>query len=104
MIPLHIHSNYTFLKGTARIEELVERAKLNQLDSMALTDNNGMYGLIQFTKTAKENRIKPILGSLIDNPDNQTVYALLLARNNKGYEDLCKIITSRKLNDDFDLV
>ncbi len=104
MILLHIHSNYTFLKGTARIEELVAKAIKNHLDSLALTDTNGMYGLIQFAKTAKENGIKPILGSLIDNPGDEIIYALLLARNDKGYEDLCKIITSRKLNDDFDLI
>lgn len=103
MIPLHVHSNYTLLKGTSRIEELVDKAKENKLDSLALTDTNGMYSLIQFAKIAKEKGIKPILGSLIDQPDNESVYAVLLAKNINGYEKLCKIITSRKLNEDFDL-
>lgn len=104
MIPLHVHSNYTLLNGTARIEELIEKAVENGLYSLALTDTNGMYGLIQFAKAAIGKGIKPILGSLINQPDNESMYALLLARNNDGYEDLCKIITSRKLNDDFDLI
>ncbi len=103
MIPLHVHSNYSLLKGTVRIVELIEKAKENQLDSLALTDLNGMYGLIPFAKKAKEHGIKPILGSVIDQPGNNSVYAVLLARNNQGYSDLCRIITSRKLNDDFDL-
>jgi DNA polymerase III alpha subunit len=103
MIPLHVHSNYTFLKGTARIEELVENARLNQLNTLALTDTNGMYGLIQFAKTARENGIKPILGCLIDSTEDGSVYALLLAKNVQGYGELCKIITSRKLNEDFNL-
>ncbi len=103
MIPLHVHSNYTLLKGTSRIGELIEKAKENKLDSLALTDTNGMYGLIPFAKQAKEHGIKPILGSLIDQPGDNSVYVLLLARNNRGFSDLCRIITSRKLNDDFDL-
>ncbi len=103
MIPLHVHSNYTLLKGTSRISELVDKAKANNLESLALTDTNGMYGLIPFAKKAKEQGIKPILGCVIDQPGNESVYAVLLARNNRGYSDLCRIITSRKLNDDFDL-
>ncbi len=103
MIPLHVHSYYTLLKGTSRIEELIKKAEENKLDSLALTDTNGMYGLIQFAKAAKDKGIKPILGSLIDHPDDESIYALLLAKNMNGYEDLCKIITSRKLNEDFSL-
>ncbi len=104
MTPLHVHSNYTLLKGTCRIEELVEKAAANSLRSIALTDTNGMYGLIKFGKAVIEKGIKPIYGSLIDQPGNESDYALLLARNNQGYEELCKIITSRKLNDDFRLI
>ncbi len=103
MIPLHVHSNYTLLKGTSRIGELIAKAKENQLASLALTDTNGMYGLIPFAKQAKEQGIKPILGCVINQPGNEDTYAVLLAKNNQGYSDLCKIITSRKLNDDFDL-
>lgn len=104
MIPLHVHSNYTLLKGTARIEELIDKVKINHLGSLALTDTNGMYGLIPFAKKAKEHGIKLIPGCVIDQPGNESLYAVFLARNNQGYSDLCRIITSRKLNDDFDLV
>jgi len=101
MIPLHVHSNYTLLKGAARIQELIDEAGKNHLDSLALTDTNGMYGLIQFAKAAAEKKIKPVLGCMIDQPDDESLYAILIAKNNSGYEDICKIITSRKLNDDF---
>jgi DNA polymerase III alpha subunit len=103
MIPLHVHSNYSLLKGTSRIEELVNEAVKNKLNYLALTDTNGMYGLIQFAKDAKQKKIKPILGSVINDPDDDSIYAVFLAKNNSGYADLCKIITSRKLNDDFRL-
>ena len=104
MIPLHVHSNYTLLKGTISVEKLVEQAVKYKLPSIALTDTNSMQGIIPFVKTARENNIKPIIGCLIDDPNNGNEYAILLARNITGYSNICKIITSRKLNDDFSLV
>lgn len=103
MIPLHIHSNNTFLNGTIPIDKLVQRAEEFQLSHITLTDTNSMQGVVQFVKICKEKEITPIIGSMIDNPASPNEYAILLAKNNQGYSDLCKIITSRKLNDDFSL-
>ncbi|MGB5288932.1 MAG: PHP domain-containing protein, partial [Ignavibacteriaceae bacterium] len=103
MIPLHVHSNNTFLNGTIPVEKLVQRAKEYQLSAISLTDTNSMHGVVQFAKHAAQKKIKPIIGSLIDNPENAKEYIVLIAKNNKGYSDLCKIISSRKLNDDFSL-
>ena len=104
MIPLHIHSVYSLLSGVITIDEIIEYAKKYRLSSIALTDTNGMYGLIQFAKKSHEAGIKPILGSLIDQPGDNTKYAIFLAKNNDGYSELCKLITARKLNDDFSLI
>ncbi|HSW56480.1 MAG TPA: PHP domain-containing protein [Ignavibacteriaceae bacterium] len=103
MIPLHVHSNNTLLNGTISVEKLVQRAVDYELSSIALTDNNSMHGVIQFSKIAIDKNIRPIIGCQIDSPENSSEYVILLARNNKGYSELCKIITSRKLNDDFSL-
>jgi DNA polymerase III alpha subunit len=103
MIPLHVHSNNTLLNGTISVERLVQRAVEYGLSSIALTDNNSMHGVIQFSKIAIDKKIRPIIGCQIDSPENSSEYVILLARNNKGYSELCKIITSRKLNDDFSL-
>jgi DNA polymerase III alpha subunit len=103
MIPLHVHSNNTFLKGTIPVDRLVQKAEECMLSTIALTDTNSMHGLIQFSKLAAAKNIKPIFGCLIDNPDDEKEYVILLARNNSGYPDICKIITSRKLNEDFSL-
>ncbi|MGB5530368.1 MAG: PHP domain-containing protein [Ignavibacteriaceae bacterium] len=103
MIPLHVHSNNTFLNGTIPVEKIVQRAKEYQLSAISLTDTNSMHGVVQFAKHAAQKKIKPIIGSLIDNPENAKEYIVLIAKNNKGYSDLCKIISSRKLNDDFSL-
>lgn len=103
MTPLHIHSNYSLLSGTIKPDSLVQKAKQFGLSSLALTDTDGMYGLIQFFKKANEEKIKPLLGSYITDPEDKNQYAVLIAKNLSGYSDLCKIITQRKLNDDFSL-
>ena len=84
MIPLHVHSNNTFLNGTIPVEMLIKQAKEYKLSALALTDTNSMHGTIQFSKIAYGKSIKPIIGSLIDNPENEKEYLILLARNNSG--------------------
>lgn len=103
MFPLHIHSNYSILRGTIRIQELLASAKKWNSPYVSLTDYNGMYGLIEFAKIAEEEGIKPLLGAFIDDPKNPDLHAVFLARNNEGYSQLCKIITTRKLEDNFSI-
>ena len=103
MLPLHIHSNYSLLEGTITIDALIAFAKKHNSPYVALTDTNSMAGLIQLTDMANLNNIKPILGSYIDNPDDKNEYVLLFAKNNAGYSEICKIITERKLNENFSL-
>lgn len=101
---LHNHSNYSLLQGTIPIDDLISAAKKDGAEFAALTDTNGMYGSIQFAKKAEEEKIKPVLGALVDDPGNKNLSAVFLAKNNEGYSLLCKIITSRKLKDDFSLL
>lgn len=104
MIHLSVHSNYSFLVGAARIEELIDRAKKFRMPALALTDINGMYGLIDFAKAAAENGIKPILGTQIDDKNNSKQKVVLLAKNRNGYSKICRLITVRKLDENFSLV
>ena len=103
MFTLHIHSNYSLLQGAITIDELIAFAKQQDSTYVALTDTNGMYGLIPFAKKAMEIGIKPILGALIDDISDKNLSAVFLSKNNSGYSELCKIITSRKLKEDFSL-
>lgn len=103
-INLHTHSNYSFLNGAIKIEELVKYAKDLNMPAIALTDTNGMYGLIDFAKLAHDEGIKPILGTYVDDPQNPELNTILLARNREGYSTLCKVITQRQLNENFSLL
>jgi len=104
MFSLHTHSNYSLLQGTIPIDDLVTFAKKSGSRYVALTDTNAMYGLIQFAKAAAEQNIKPILGALIEDETDKNINAVFLAKNNDGYSLLCKIITSKKLKEDFSLI
>lgn len=104
MFPLHVHSYYSFLEATIPVDNLIAFAKKNGSDYVSLTDTNGMYGLIQFAKKAEEENIKPVLGSLIDDPKDKKLNAVFIAKNNDGYSELCKLITSRKLMEEFSLI
>ena len=104
MIPLHVHSYYTLLRGIVSPEKLISKAVEYNLKALAITDTNSMQGVIQFVKHARENNIKPIIGCTITDIQEKELYAILLAKNNTGYSDICKLITARKLNDDFSLI
>lgn len=101
---LHNHSTYTFLQGTVPYELIISHAKQNGRTFAVLTDTNRMNGLIQFAQKAQEENIKPILGVLLDDPEDSNKYVLLLAKNREGYSELCKLITARNLKEDFNLV
>lgn len=104
MIHLNIHTNYSLLRGVIRIDELINICTQNNIKTIAVTDTNAMNGLIQFAKKARENKIQPILGTCITETGDDKKYVILLAKNNEGYSDICRIITQRKLNEDFSLV
>ena len=103
MFPLHTHSTYSLLRGTITVEQLIELAIENGSKYVSLTDTNGMYGLIKFAKLAVSKNIKPILGAFIDDPNHKGYYLICIARNIEGYAQLTKIITARKLEDNFSL-
>ncbi|MFP3959500.1 MAG: DNA polymerase III subunit alpha, partial [Spirochaetaceae bacterium] len=59
---LHVHSDYSLLKGAARIPDLVSRARELQMEHLALTDDGNMFGALEFYKACKVEGINPIIG------------------------------------------
>ncbi len=83
------------------LEELCRSARLQGMDRFALTDTNGLYGLVFFLEAAKEAGIRPIVGNEITADGRR---AVLLVRNREGYANLCRIISARHCHQDFDLI
>jgi DNA-directed DNA polymerase III PolC len=65
-VHLNVHSNYSFCRGASRLEDLVVAARVRGMDAMALTDTNGLNGLIWFLDAAKAAGLRPIVGAEVD--------------------------------------
>ncbi|MBY8913175.1 DNA polymerase III subunit alpha [Bacillus sp. YC2] len=94
-VHLQVHSGYSLLNSAASVKELVKEAGALGYSSLALTDENVMYGAIEFYKACKANGIRPIIGltaSLYtDESELEACPLVLLAATNAGYQNLLKI-------------
>ncbi|HEX4922690.1 MAG TPA: DNA polymerase III subunit alpha [Bdellovibrionales bacterium] len=104
-VHLHVHSEFSLLESTGRIDKLVAKAAGDQMPALALTDNGNMFGVIDFYFECKKKEITPILGTdaflapkgrLIKGEDKdggRPTKIVLLAQNRDGYQNLCKLST-----------
>ena len=60
---LHCHSNFSFLDGASYPEELVAEAARLELGALALTDHDGLYGVVRFAEAAKEVGVPTVFGA-----------------------------------------
>ena len=145
-VHLHVHSHYSILDGMSKINELVDKAIANGMNSLALTDHGAMFGIKEFCeyvdkkngkvhdevkslkkhlaaltrqggqeaaiseteaklKDAKSHIFKPIFGcetyvarrdrfEKSTKEDGSGHHLILLAKNKKGYQNLCKLISA----------
>jgi error-prone DNA polymerase len=63
---LHCHTNFSFLDGASAADELVEQALGLGLTGLAVTDHNGLYGVVRFASTAREAGLHPVIGVEIE--------------------------------------
>src|SRR4051812_22178553 len=90
---LHCHSNFSFLDGTSNPEDLAERAADLGLTALALTDTNGLYGVVRFSSALKQRADsaglapRAILGAELALDDGDRI--VLLVQDLAGYRNLC---------------
>lgn len=101
---LHVHTEFSLLDGSAKIKELVARCKELGMTSLAITDHGVMYGCIDFYKACKAEGVKPVIGCEVyvasksrfdkdGSEDNFYYHLVLLAKDNKGYSNLTKLVS-----------
>ena len=104
-VHLHNHTHYSLLDGLTKVDELVDFVKSTGMEAVGVTDHGTMSGLFDLYQTAKQNGIKPVLGleayvaarKMTDTDpahDKERFHITLLAQNNQGYENLCRLITT----------
>jgi len=107
-VHLHVHTQYSLLDGAIRIDPLLKRTADFGMDSVAITDHGTMFGVLEFYEKAKKTGINPIIGcecyiaprSISDKTsfDNKGLSHLtLLAENQEGYHNLCKLASIAQL-------
>jgi len=102
---LHCHTNFSFLDGASHPEELVREAVRLGLKALAVTDHDGLYGVVRFAEAAREHGLKTIFGAELNiatgerpgQPDPEGEHLLLLARGDAGYAGLSRHISRAHL-------
>ncbi len=109
---LHCHSNFSFLDGASHPEELVEEAVRLGLESLALTDHDGFYGVVRFAEAARAHGLRTVFGAELTldartpragggrvgpRPDPDGQHLLILARGPAGYARLARAISAAQM-------
>ena len=111
-VHLHVHSQYSLLESSVRLDQLVAKTAELEMPAVAVTDHGNMFGAVEFYLEAKDTGVKPILGCEVyiapgsrlqkgGGPSNgarssnpQSLSRLvLLAMNLEGYHDLCRLVS-----------
>jgi error-prone DNA polymerase len=110
---LHCHSNASFLDGGSHPEELAEEAARLGLEALALTDHDGMYGVVRFAEAAKALGMPTVFGAELTldrpvpggrgsrqrtgTPDPPGDHLVVLARDPAGYARLCRAVSEAQM-------
>ena len=107
---LHAHSNFSFLDGASEPERLIEQAARLRLTGLALTDHDGLYGVVRLAEAAEtHSSVKTVFGAELSlglrapqngEADPQGSHLLVLARGEEGYHRLAGAITDAQLHPD----
>lgn len=103
---LHAHSSFSFLDGASGPAELAVEAERLGLEALALTDHDGLYGIVRFAEAAEQLRVRTVFGAelSVGLPEPQTgqsdpvgEHLVVLAIGEEGYHRLAGAITAGQL-------
>src|SRR5215831_6997856 len=94
-VPLWCKSNFSFLEGASHPEELVDETQRLGLPALALTDRDGVYGIVRADVSARETGLKLLVGAQVSVDDGSVI--VLLVQNRSGYANLCRLLTRGRL-------
>ncbi|MBK6811372.1 MAG: DNA polymerase III subunit alpha [Sandaracinaceae bacterium] len=100
-VHLHVHSEFSMLDGAVRLNQLVDQTAKLGMGAIALTDHGNMFGTVQMHKLCEGKKVKPIVGCEVnitpghrgDPNDARLHHLVLLAENQKGYENLVRLVS-----------
>ncbi len=99
-IHLRVHTEYSLLEGAVPVKKLSGLCKAAGMPAIAVTDTNNMFAALEFSVTASEAGIQPIVGCQLDlaydlpasgDKARRPAPIVLLAQNRAGYANLMKL-------------
>ena len=93
---LNAHSYYSLRYGTLSIEDMLDLAKANNHEVVALTDINNTTGVLDHVRLCRERGLKPIAGAEFRNGDE--IQFIAIARNNEGFREINELLTQHNLS------
>jgi len=108
-VHLHNHTQFSLLDGLTKIPDLINFAQESGMEAVAMTDHGTLSGAVEFYKEATDKGIKPIIGMETyvaarrhtdkdPQKDKNRYHLILLAMNNKGWENLMQLSTIANLH------
>jgi DNA polymerase-3 subunit alpha len=96
-VHLRLHSEFSVVDGTTRIDDAVKVAASDGQPALAVTDLGNLFGAIKFYKAARSKGVKPIVGAEIyleslTQDASQFTRLLLLVQSAQGYLHLCELL------------
>ncbi|MBI4829360.1 MAG: PHP domain-containing protein, partial [Nitrospinae bacterium] len=108
-VHLHLHSQYSLLDGAIQFKPLFKKLNALKMDAVALTDHGAMFGAVEFCGEAIAAGVRPIVGCEAyvapasrfdrgpvssDASTDRSHHLVLLAQDDKGYRNLCALVSA----------
>ena len=105
-VHLRLHTEYSVADGTCRIDDVVKRAVEFSQPALAITDIHNLFGAVKFYSASRHMGVQPILGAEVHltlsdisiTAANSKI--LLLVQSQKGYLNLCELLTRSWIQQD----
>ncbi len=105
-VHLRLHTEYSVADGTCRIDDVVKRAVEFSQPALAITDIHNLFGAVKFYSASRHSGVQPILGAEVHlTLSDISITAanckiLLLVQSQKGYLNLCELLTRSWIQQD----
>ncbi len=96
-VHLRLHTEFSVVDGTNRIDEVVRAAAADGQPALAITDLGNLFGAIKFYKEARAQGVKPLIGAEIvveglGKDASVLSRMVLLVQGRQGYLNLCELL------------
>jgi len=101
-IHLRARSAYSLLQSAIQVKGLTKLAAKHEMPALGLTDSNNLFGALEFSESAVEAGVQPIIGLALDvrEPNGVSGQIALLAQSTAGYANLMRLSSAAFLDAD----